>query len=202
MVTNKGERTRIIAVSSSSKKAGKSSLASHLVRELSADYGLKVSSGGRHKPAAAITTDPGVIAMPGTDTGSLLGAGAKKVVWVHASGGRLGSELRRALGKFPPGGLLVMEGNSALAHINPDFSVFLMSVPLEEFKPSAAVAMSKADLVLIDRSGKLGNIDLERLKHLILRLAGGAKTVFYRDEEGRNLAWEEAARMARERITE
>jgi len=190
-------RTRIISVSASSKKAGKSTVASHLVRVLGADYGLKVSSGGRHAERP-LTSDPEVISRLGTDTGALVAAGAGMVLWVSAPAYGLIAELERALSMFPPGGILVVEGNSALAHISPDFAVFLMNVPFDEFKPSAVRALEKADLVLVNRAGKVAALDPVRLERSIRERAPDA-TVIQHDDRPESFAFalSEVVRLAR-----
>lgn len=188
-------RTRIISVSASSKKAGKSRLASHLVRELKADYGIKVSAGGRHAGGEAITTDPDVLSRPGTDTGALLEAGARTVLWVSADSGNLASELQRALAMLPPGGLLVIEGNSALEIVDPDLAVFLMAAPFDDFKDSAPAALEKADLVMVDLTGRLRGKDRDSLERELAKRNGGARVLFYEDDDGRLSAWAETVRM-------
>ncbi|MBK5092406.1 MAG: hypothetical protein JJE48_02685 [Actinobacteria bacterium] len=192
-------KLKIVSVSSSSKKAGKSSLASHLVRELGADFGLKVSSGGTHPTAKTIISDQDVIERNGTDTGSLVNAGAKQVIRVNAPEGSLKEELGRALSMFPDNGLIVVEGNSALEYLDPDFAVFLMAVPLDEFKPSARGALSRSDLVLVDGTGGLSRYDRDKLASALKTLAPGARTLLFDDQTGRENAWREAAIMARER---
>jgi hypothetical protein len=185
----------IISVGSSSKKSGKSRLAAFLVRELGADYGLKVSRGS-HSPSP-IVTDPELISRPGTDTGALVKAGAKKVIWVNASEGKLDEELRQALEMFPPGGVLVMEGNSALGHLPVDFAVFVMTVPFRDFKPSAETALSRADLVLVERRGPLSSVPQEKIEEALSEKAPGARVLFYSGEPGLPEALKEAARAAR-----
>ncbi|MCJ7652493.1 MAG: hypothetical protein MUO75_02200 [Actinobacteria bacterium] len=193
-------RLKIICVSSSSKKAGKSSLASYLVRELGADFGLKVSSGGTHPTPETIITDPAIIEKKGTDTGSLVEAGARTVVWVNAEKSRLSEELERALLLFGGGGLLVAEGNSALEHLDPDLSVFLMAVPFDEFKSSAESALARSDLVLVDLTGPLSKYGRAGLASELEALSQGAEVLFYEDERDRELALREAASMARTRL--
>lgn len=195
-----GARTKIIAITASAKKAGKSTVASHLVRELNADYGLKVSTGGGHGASGDITTDPGEISRPGTDTGALVAAGANKVVWVHARDPeRLGGALDEALAMFPPGGLLVVEGNSAVRHIEPDFTVFLMSTPIDRFKPSARQALEKADIVLVDAEAR-DSADPRALEVDIESLSPGTKIISYRGDLERGGALEDVARLARAAI--
>ena len=195
-----GGRTRIITVSASSKKAGKSTVAAHLVRELGADYGLKVSSGGS-LAGQPLTSDRDEISRHGTDTGALVEAGAGKVLWVNAEGERLARELERALSMFPRGGLLVLEGNSALEYVEPDFAIFVMSVPFDEFKPSAALALEKSDLVLVNRAGKLGSLEKAGLERSLRERAPGAEVMFF-DERDASLGeiLDEAVRLVSERL--
>jgi molybdopterin-guanine dinucleotide biosynthesis protein len=197
--TADSDRLKVISVSSSSKKSGKSTVASLLVRELGADYGLKVSSGGSHA-GQGLVDDPAVIEKPGTDTGALIRAGAKSVLWVSAPPSELREELEKALARFPAGGLVVVEGNSALSHFSPDFAVFLMTVPFEEFKPSAAVALAKADLVLVNLSGKLSGADTGELERLIHERSPYATVIVYHDEDSFGDALAEMLRLARSRV--
>ena len=196
----KKESTRIISVSGSSKKAGKSTLASYLVRRLRADYAIKVSSGGGHLGASPIVTDLDTISKPGTDTGALVAAGASMVVWVSAPVETVGRELRRALEIFPPGGLMVIEGNSALEHVKPDFSIFLMNVSFDEFKESANAAIAAADVVLVDLRGALRGTDSSGLASDIKKRTGNARVYFYRDTTEMDRAFKAAADMAKKRL--
>jgi hypothetical protein len=191
-------KIRTITVSSSSKKSGKSSVAAFLVRELGIDFALKVSSGG-HTPTHVVT-DPEVISRPGTDTGSLVQAGARQVIWVNAPASRLATEIGRAVAMFPPEGTLIVEGNSALKHLAPDFAVFVMTVPFEEFKPSARTALARADLVLVDGRWRLAGSDSGRMAEDIMRKTDGARVVFFDDDEGFHEALIETARLARKRL--
>jgi hypothetical protein len=192
-------RLKVVTVSSSSKKSGKSTVASLLVRELGADYGLKVSAGGSHA-GQGLVDDTAVIRKPGTDTGALIRAGARSVLWVSAPPSELREELEKAMARFPAGGLVVVEGNSALSHFSPDFAVFLMTVPFEEFKPSAAVALAKADLVLVNLDGKLSGTDTGELERLIHERSSSATVIAYQDEGGFTDALAQTLKLARSRV--
>jgi molybdopterin-guanine dinucleotide biosynthesis protein len=181
-VNDRGARPFIVSVSSSSKKSGKSMVASFLVRELGAEFGLKVSSGGHE--SAPVVSDPRIITRPGTDTAALVKAGASKVVWVNSTAECLADELPGALELFPPRGILVVEGNSALKYMRADFAVFVMTVPFDQFKASAGVALGKADLVLVDMRGKLSDMPRELILKELGRLAPHAGCVFLESKEG------------------
>ena len=186
---------RIISVGASSKKAGKSKVASFLVSEFKPTCALKVSSGSHTR--SAIVTDPELLGRPGTDTGALIKAGAAKVLWVNASGTRLAAELERALEMFPADCTLVIEGNSALEHVEADFSVFVMTVPFDEFKPSAEQALRKADLVLVDMRWNLNGERQDSIAQGLAKRAPAAQVVYCSDEPGFASALEGAAATAR-----
>ena len=186
---------RIVSVGASSKKAGKSKVAAFLITDLGAGCALKVSSGS-HTPTA-IVTDPELLAKPGTDTAALLRAGAGKVLWVNASGSRLAVELERAFAMFPADCTLVVEGNSALANTDADFSVFVMGVPFDEFKPSAEQALSRADLVMVDTRWNLAREKRETIAGGITERAPGAHIIYYADEIGFESALARAGALAR-----
>jgi len=189
---------RIISVSSSSKKSGKSSVASYLVRELGIDFALKISTGSH--TSTPVVTDPDLISKPGTDTGSLVQAGAKRVIWVNAPEGRLDTGITSALKMLPPEGTLVVEGNSALKHLAPDFAVFVMTVPFQDFKPSANTALARADLVLVDMRWRLNGAEAGTLAEAVMRKTTGARAVFFDDDDGFQEALKETARLARKRL--
>ncbi|PKQ28737.1 MAG: hypothetical protein CVT63_01115 [Candidatus Anoxymicrobium japonicum] len=189
---------KTVSISSSSKNSGKSTVASFLVGELGADYGLKVSH-GNHAPAP-IVTEPEIISRPGTDTAALVRAGAKKVVWVNADAGTLENALEQALALFSEGGVLVAEGNSALERLSPDFAVFLMTAPFEEFKPSASPALEKANLVLVDLRWALADTSKKVISAGLHARAPNARTIFYSDKQGFTEALEETARLARKKV--
>jgi hypothetical protein len=190
---------RIISVGASSKKAGKSKVASFLVSEFKPTCALKVSSGSHTR--SAIVTDPELLGRPGTDTGALLAAGARKVLWVNASGNRLAAELEQALEMFPADCTLVIEGNSALEHIEPDFSIFVMTVPFVGFKPSAEQALAGADLVLVDMRWNLAGEQEDSIGRGLAERAPGARVIYYSDEQGFDSALERTAAMARRALS-
>lgn len=187
---------RIVSISSSSKKAGKTALSAYLTRELGADYGLKVCA-DHHIPP--IMEDPEIISKPGTDTGALVAAGARKVVWASSgTADGLALVITKALDLFPPHGVMIMESNSALQYITPDFAVFMMSVPFHEFKPSALMALAKADLVLLDLRCNLKGWGCDEIVSELAKRATDARLLSYKDEDGMREALQTTADMARD----
>lgn len=168
---------KTVQVGASSKKAGKTALAEYLVRELKADWALKISSGGHHAGDSPVTTNPRIIARPGTDTGKLVVAGAKKVVWVSSSEPELEKYIKEAMEMFEDKGLLVVEGNSGSKYLEVDFTVFIMNVPVRLFKESAYNTISKAKIVLTNRSGTLSESEGHELHEEIPRLSPNAEII-------------------------
>lgn len=186
---------RIITVSASSKKAGKSTAAAYLIKHLGVPFGLKVSSGD-HAPSI-IVTDLETLSRAGTDTGAMIEAGAEKVVWVNSPGSRLGREIKRAVAMFPKEGTMVVEGNSATVHLDQDFAVFVMGVPFDRFKPSAWPALARADMVLVDMRFDLNAENPRTIASELARKAPGARAVFFYDEEGQVEALEDTVKLIR-----
>ncbi len=193
-----GAGLSIVSVSSSSKKAGKTTLSAYLMRELPGDYGLKVCA-DHHVPP--IMEDMDIIAKPGTDTGALVEAGARKVVWASSRTPEgLARVVPQALGLFPGRGVLIVEGNSALLHLVPDFAIFVTSVAVGDFKPSALEALPLADLIMLDMRWSLQGRDVREVLGELRKIAPGARALLYRDACELREAFPQAARIAREAL--
>lgn len=190
-----GSTIRIISVGSSSKNSGKTTLSAYLIRELGAEYALKVCK-DRHVPP--VTDDPRIIREPGTDTRVLWEAGAGKVVWASSETSEgLARVTAEALGMFSHDGTLVVEGNSALEHLSPDFAVFIMSAPFEEFKPSAFAALGRADLVLVDMRWNFEGREADGVLRELEERIPGTGILAFCDDRGLRDAMLETARLAR-----
>lgn len=192
------ETPKTVLVGSSSKKAGKTSLSCFLVKALKADCAMKISTNSEHWENYGIVSDPAETRKPGTDTGRLWEAGAKSVVWANTSGDPTKTKrlIEDCLEKTGAGGVLVIEGNSSFGCV-PGVSVFLMDVPIEEFKPSATYAIRHANLILVNTSKKLKEIPQEKLVEDLKEKAPDAQIVFY-DEEERTKVWDKVANLVKE----
>lgn len=187
---------RIVSVSSSSKNSGKTTLSAYLIRELGAEFALKVC---RDRHAPPVTADPGIIREPGTDTRVLSEAGAEKVVWASSETDEgLARATAEALALFPRGGTLVVEGNSALDHLSPDFAVFIMSADFTEFKPSAFAALDRAGLVLLDLRWNFKGRKADDVLRELKERAPGTDVIAFSDGRGFRDAMLETARRARQ----
>ncbi|MDD5748961.1 MAG: hypothetical protein PHP64_07965 [Actinomycetota bacterium] len=181
---------KIICVTSSSKKAGKTLFAIKLLREFQNACALKVSTGDTHGMRGEITTDETIISKKRTDTGSLVEAGAKRVIWVHPKNNPE-IAIKRALGMLPSCDILVVEGGSTIEYLEPDLTVFIISGKKEDFKPSVKKIIAKADLILvnIDKSGEWSK------ESLGLEKPGKNPQFITFREKDREKTFEAAARM-------
>jgi molybdopterin-guanine dinucleotide biosynthesis protein len=192
------DRRAVVTVSASSKKAGKSAVASYLVGRLGARYGLKVSAGTHTRES--VVSDRDTVSRPGTDTGSLVEAGAERVLWANASPERLGSAIQKALSMFGDEGIIVVEGNSALEHIKADVKVFIMNVPFGDFKPSAATALARSDFILVDMRWQLTEEDPRTIAGVLARKAPGARATFFYDDISYDAALDECGAFVEGRL--
>ncbi|MDD5448011.1 MAG: hypothetical protein PHO53_02435 [Actinomycetota bacterium] len=192
---------KTVLVGSSSKKAGKTSFSCFLVKALGADLAMKVSTNSEHREDYGIISDPAKTQKPGTDTGRLWGAGARNVVWVNTSGEPKKTRrlIEDSIEKTGSKGLLIIEGNSSFGCVPEATSVFLMDVPIEEFKPSATSAIRHANLILVDTSKKLKEIRREKLAKDLRERAPGARVIFYSEKEKAKI-WEEATKLVKEML--
>lgn len=189
---------KIIQIGASSKKAGKTTLAEYLVGELRADFALKISPGGHHAGIGPLTTDPEIISKSGTDTGRLVRAGAKSVIWVNAKRDDLEHYIDKALSMFGEEGLLIVEGNSGSKYLHADFTVFIMNRPVHMFKESAHLTLSKSNLVLANLSGELSGIEKADIESEIHMSAPDAEIIEFIDVE-QDTAYKKASEVIRKK---
>ena len=79
------------------------------------------------------------------DTRRMLAAGARRALWVRAPQGGLDQaipELKRALGTDS---YVMMESNTILDHLSPDFYVVALDFRIEDFKSSCRRHLERAD---------------------------------------------------------
>ncbi len=114
-------------------------------------------------------------------------AGADPVYWVRATGENLEertAEVMERIGGHP----VVMEGNSVLEYVRPDYAVFIMGKEFDGFKPSAWSALARADTVLVNGEKQISGAEAIGLEKKCKELSGGAKVVFV-SEVGRENAY-------------
>jgi molybdopterin-guanine dinucleotide biosynthesis protein len=177
---------RIISITSTSSGAGKTTLASFLIRELGGVNALKITV--QHMGACPkeidcdgcptmgdlsykIITDPFILRQPGKDTARYLKAGASRVVWLQTQRKCLETAVRETMKHFPARGVLLVEGNSFLGVRKATFALMVVTPGAVELKPSARKILDKIDLFVINKTSRhtKGEIEAAREKLLSLR---------------------------------
>lgn len=89
-----------------------------------------------------------------TDTGRLLGAGARRAYWLRPRPGALAlamPAINRLIGEAPN---VLIESNSVLEFLKPDLYLLVVSPAQHEWKPSARRFLPMADAVVITGNGE------------------------------------------------
>jgi hypothetical protein len=158
----------LVVVGGHSRNIGKTAVVAGLIRRLRdrrwtavkiTQYGHGVCSrageacecggadGGEHPFALSEEYEPGP-----TDSGRFLAAGAARSFWLRTPVGELAraaGALRKILAR---GENVIVESNSVLELVNPDVFLMVLDFGCEDFKPSSARFMDRADaFVVIDR---------------------------------------------------
>lgn len=91
-----------------------------------------------------------------SDSSRFLVAGAKRSFWVRTEQGRLAEAMpaiKRRLGESENA---IFESNSILKFVEPDLYLTVLDPAVEDFKPSALAALSRADALIV-HAGRNGN---------------------------------------------
>jgi hypothetical protein len=182
------ELPKIITISGANKDIGKSSLAAYLAGRCRSCAGMKVSMHEESLPGQAILEESDPRPDSQTDTARLLRAGAHPVFWIRTTREKLRDDLRTAFSSVQSP-LVIMEGNSILEHLEPDYAVFIMGPTFDDFKPSAYGAIKKAHTVVVNGDVELTGAEMLHLEKGIKEINPDAKVVVV-TELGRARAWE------------
>lgn len=182
------ERPRVITISGANKDIGKSSLAAYLINHCHGCAGIKVTVHAERPPGDAVVEEENPPVVSGTDTARMVEAGASPVFWVRTTVKDMAADLGEIWPRLKAP-VVVVEGNSVLDHVEPDFAVFIMGPTLDDFKPSAFDAVKKAHTVVVNGEKDLSGADVLRLEREIKRMNPRAKVVVV-SELGRDKAWE------------
>jgi molybdopterin-guanine dinucleotide biosynthesis protein len=139
---------KIISVSGLYSGIGKTELCGHIVALLPGIAAIKVTINDNR---TEVLDDEASIMVEGKDTWRLKTGGAARVVWVRAQEDHLKEALAEALNRVWPNPLVLIEGNSMLAHITPALAIFMCDSRIctdKPPKPSRAAALAKADVVI------------------------------------------------------
>lgn len=127
-----------------------------------------------------------------TDTGKMLAAGAKRVLWLLALKSHLEQGVESLVETLGPGTVSICESNRARAVIEPDAFVMLKGASCRDWKPSAQEVLQYADRIVLS-NGTGFDIDLNdiqllngrwtvRIPATAIILAGGESTRMGRDK--------------------
>ncbi len=189
---------RIITVSGANKDIGKSSLAAYLAAHCRRCAGVKVTVHAESPPGESVVQEADPPAAPGTDTARMVEAGAWPVFWVRTTLKDLADDVRETWPRIDAP-VVIVEGNSVLDHVDPDFAIFIMNPTLEDFKPSAWSAIEKADAVIVNGGDNLSGSYILELERKVRKLNSLAKLVMV-SELGREAAWEIVLSRASRRV--
>jgi hypothetical protein len=178
----------VVTISGANKDIGKSSLAAYLVNHCRRCAGIKVTVHAQRPPGESVVEEKDPPAASGTDTARMVEAGASPVYWIRTTVEDMAADLGEAWPRLRAP-VVIVEGNSVLDHIQPDFAVFIMGPTFDDFKPSAFDAIKKAHTVVINGDKHLSGTDVLELERRVKELNPRAKLVVV-SELGRERAWE------------
>ncbi|MEW6555042.1 MAG: hypothetical protein AB1384_12240 [Actinomycetota bacterium] len=184
---SRADRPRIITISGANKDIGKSSLVAYLVSHCRDCSAMKVTLHEERPPGEAVLEEKEPDGN-GADTARMLAAGASPVFWIRTTVDGLAADLREAFSRSQAS-LVIVEGNSVLEHLEPDFAVFIMGSGFEDFKPSAFKAIEKAHTIVVNGERRLSGAEVLALEKKIKAMSPRAKMVVV-FELGRERAWE------------
>lgn len=164
-------RPTIVAVGGFNSNSGKTTLVCELLSRLKGWEAIKISRGhyrscGRDPEACCISPllgeEPVVRSgreatyAAGKDTGRFWDAGASNVHWAIVTDGQVGEGVRAALGRVRAHGVIV-EGNSLIKHLEPDFFLMVARPDVLKIKPTARRALGKASALYLSCEGDEGD---------------------------------------------
>ncbi len=177
---------KVVTISGANKDIGKSSLAAYIISHCLMCAAAKFSLHAEMPEGSAVLPE-GPEGDSTSDTARMYRAGARPVYWVRSTQDSLATDISEVLGSMDSG-VAVLEGNSILQHIEPDFAVFIMNPTFEDFKPSAWDALKRADVVLVNGERSVSGEQALRLERECKEHNPRLKILFSADR-GREAAW-------------
>jgi hypothetical protein len=140
---------RVITISGSHSGAGKTYLATLLLRSLPGFAAIKVT---HDDLLVFVTDDEAEIMRPGKDTALMRQAGAREVIWIRAGERDLPDALSIAFDMVYKAGApgVIIEGNAAARILKPDLSFFVAGEDIEDMKPGALKNLLRCDVVALN----------------------------------------------------
>ncbi len=173
----------LIVVGGSSKNSGKTQVASRLIQKFGINCAVKISIGEHHFPDSEIIIQSDIIKQPGTDTARYASAGAEKVFWIDTTDENLPRALKKLSRLLEGCQTVLIESNTVLSFLKPDYTIFIAGAHPETFKPSALEAVREADLICINRRATGRDQPVNETIECLSALNGKAKIACCRDED-------------------
>jgi hypothetical protein len=153
----------IVVIGGHSRSVGKTSVVAGLIAALPAYNwtALKVTQFGHGrcslngKPCHCATADhTWAISQEKdrsgkSDSSRFLAAGAERSYWVRTEQGRLAEAIPAITRRLAEAENAILESNSILKFIEPDLYLTVLDPAVEDFKPSAIAAFSRADALVV-----------------------------------------------------
>jgi hypothetical protein len=149
----------IVVIGGHSRKVGKTSVASALIRGLSEYQWTAIKISWHWHDAAAESAAPSFSISEETnpdgnaDSSRILAAGALRSLWVRVRREGLASAVQQLLPAIQSSPNVIIESNSILRFLTPDFYLIVLRDDIEDFKDSARETLSKADAAVLINSG-------------------------------------------------
>lgn len=178
---------KVVTISGANKDIGKSSLAAYIIGR------CLMCAAAKFSLHAEVPEGPPIIEErpdgdPTSDTARMYQAGARPVYWVRSTQDTLATVISQVLDSMDSG-VAVLEGNSILQHLEPDFAIFIMNPTFEDFKPSAWDALRRADVILVNGDMEVSGEEALRLERQCKEQNSRLKILFSADR-GREAAWQ------------
>jgi hypothetical protein len=156
----------VVVVGGHSRSVGKTSVICGLIRALPdfdwtalkiTQYGHGICSHDGKPCECADPLHPVMIssesgAKPATDSGRYLASGARRAFWLRTAAGDLAEAMPRLRALLSEGGNFIIESNSLIQVLRPDFYVLVVNGAKPDFKVSCQRVIDRVDMVA-DTSG-------------------------------------------------
>ncbi len=153
----------IISVAGAHSSCGKTTVCELLLSNLKGRWGaIKYT-----KTAFYTSLTDDVSTHPeGKDTRRMLSAGAHRVFWLQAPKEQLSEAIPLVVDMLSECTGIVVEGNSPIEFLSPDIVIFVFGSDLKRLKPSARLAIERADFIVLNESnsGDKGSFEGEAFR--------------------------------------
>ncbi len=165
----------LVVVGGHSRDIGKTSVVCSIIRALRewewtaikiTQFGHGVCARNGEPCPCADPTHPVAISeefeREGGDSARFLGAGARRSFWVRTPMGRLNEAMPRVRKIIGEGGNVIVESNSILRFVKPDFCAMVLDGAVADFKATSRTYLDRADALVQTSAADLEWVDVPR----------------------------------------